>query len=776
MKLNRVYLASAALVTSLTTPALAQDAPLGAQSLPESASENQGSEIIVTAQRRAEVARDVPISITALGPEQLQVANVNQLSDTARLTPGLRFDFLSAGSQPSIRGVGTAINTSGAGPNVGTYVDGFFLPNTYVSDVQLMRVENVQVLKGPQGTLFGRNTTGGAILINTADPSEDNSAEFQGTYGRFDSLKLQGYATAGLAQGIAVDIEGLYRRGNGFQVDRVSNTSDIGEYETWSVRAGVKINFSSDVSLLLRYTHSEVDDPTALLTNAYVDQYDTAGFFSRVSDAGRAAYGRSSSSNSPLVYFYAPASTVATAANDVKPNKPISFRANSDSIHARLRADLGFGELTSYTQYRSDVSPFYSDLDATALPLFNLFVGVTDETISQEFVLTSKPGSKLQWTIGANYFQYRDTWDVGASFGGAPFFSFTGSSTLSKSIAAFADLTYQATDQLFLTVGGRFSHDQTTDAYFITNPFGSYTNRAGQPAVAAPGTRIDVPDLKNDSFTPRAVIRFKPSEESSLYASYSRGFKAGILNVGGLSQVPVQPEKIDAYEVGYKYDDRTFAVDLAGFYYNYRNLQVSSFQNGTADIRNAATSRIYGLEAQIRYRVSREFNLYGGASWTHARYRSFSNAPYYSYCDPVAPATSPLFCVPQAFGGLGPGAIAQTSTDASGFRMQRSPDFTANIGASYTTGLLSGSLTLSGNAYYTSSIFFDPSQQFKQAGYALLSLRAEWRDAKDRFNVAIFGDNVTNRRYRTQVLANTLGIGTAWNSPATYGVSVGLKF
>jgi len=460
-------------------------------------------------------------------------------------------------------------------------------------------------------------------------------------------------------------------------------------------------------------------------------------------------------------------------------NAPQSFKTNSDTLQATITADLGFAELTSYSQYRRDKSPYFGDLDATAIPIFNIFVGVDDETWSQEFLINSKPGSRLQWTAGLNYFQVRDTWDVDASFGGGAFFDFGGSSTTTKSYAAFVDFTYEVSDKLFATVGGRYGRDSVADSYFTANPFTtSYTGPAGQaiPFTGTPGTRIPVDTLKNGSFTPRFVLRYQPGDNSSLYASYTRGYKAGILNVGGLSQQPVKPEKISAFELGYKFDNRILSADFSGFYYDYKNLQVSSFQSGAAQIRNAASSEIYGLEGQLRYRVSDAFNVYGGAAWTHARYKSFTNAPFYSYCDPTAGPTSPLFCVPPAFGGLGAGALVQAFTDASGFKMQRAPELTGNIGASYGLDVGGGKLTLSGNLYLTSSFYFDPEQQFKQNGYELLSLRAEWTDASDRFNLAVFGDNVTDKRYQSQVLFNTLGIGSVWAPPMTWGLSAGVKF
>ena len=760
---------------ALTTPALAQQSPAGA----DAAADSSSGDIVVTAQRRSELQRDVPISVTTLNTQQLAVANVRSLSDTAKLTPGLRFDTQGPASQPTIRGIGTAITTSGGGPNVGTYVDGFFQPNTYTSDFQLLGVQSIQVLKGPQGTLFGRNTTGGAILVTTADPSTDPAAEFKASYGRFNSVTLQAYGTAGLTDRLAFDIEGLYRRGDGFQHDLSGVRRHIGRYENWSIRAGLKAELTDSISLLVRYTHTENNDPTPQLVNTFIDRTGDAGFFSKLSPAGQAIYGRSSSQGLALANLGAPASAIATRPNDILLNPPIDFRVKTDSVQGTIKADLGFADLTSYTEYRKDHTPYHGDLDATAIPYFNILVDVHSQNFSQEVLLNSKPGSRLQWTAGAIYFQYKDTWDVAASFG-TPFFPFGGSSTNTKSIAGFADLTYQLSDKLFLTAGARYSHDTVGGAYFRTNPFTFfYTGPQGQTicyvatcSVPFPSaTVIPVANLTNNAVTPRAVIRFKPNTESSVYASYTRGYKAGILNVGGLSQQVIKPEKINAFEVGYKYETRAFSVDLAGFYYDYKNLQVSSFQNGAAQIRNAASSRIYGAEAQARYRFSDAFNVYGGIAWTHARYRSFANAPYYTYCDP-APGT-PLNC---GANFAAAGSIIQTTTDASGFHMQRSPEFSGNIGASYGFDLAGGRTTLSGNAYYTSSFYFDPEQQFKQRPYALVSLRAEWQDPSKRFTIAAFGDNVTNKRYQSQVLFTTLGTGAEWNQPVTYGIELDVKF
>lgn len=214
---------------AFATPAVAQDTL---------------EEVVVTAQRRSELSRDVPISITSLSADVLERSGVEQLGDIARLTPALRFDAAGSFFQLTIRGLGTAVTTSGGGPNVGIYVDGFFSANPEVSDFQLMQVQNIQVLKGPQGTLFGRNTTGGAILVTTADPGTEPAGEIKASYGSFDAAKLQAYGTFGLSEKIAMDVEGLYSRGDGFTENVITQDEQVGQYESGSVRTGVKFELS----------------------------------------------------------------------------------------------------------------------------------------------------------------------------------------------------------------------------------------------------------------------------------------------------------------------------------------------------------------------------------------------------------------------------------------------------------------------------------------------------------------------------------------------------
>lgn len=726
--------------------------------------------IIVTAQRRAEAQVDVPITITSISQEALATANVEELADIAKVTPGLRFDFSSGFFQPTIRGIGTAVTTSGGGGNVGIYVDGFYSPNPLAADFDLLSVEGIQVLKGPQGTLFGRNTTGGAILVQTREPSTDgNAAEARASYGRFNEHNLQGYSNFAVSDRVAISVEGQYRGGDGWQRD-INSGRRVGDYESWSARIGLKAQLSDNVEVLLRYKHSETDDPSQNLTASFVDKEFGLG--------------------APLGGV--PGTFTTNRREVASGNIPEFFRSNSDVLQGTIRVDLGFADFTSYSQYRSEnvdssIEVDYSGIEV-AFPAYSFQLGLpnVNETWSQEFLLSSKPGTPLQWTAGLFYFENSDTYVTDLPTGSnANRIRFGGSGTVVKSYAAFVDATYEVTPQLFLTAGVRYAYDKVDDAYFNT--------RFLEPSIELPdGTMFPAPNgviylrdfdpgavdfASGDKITPRFVARYKPTPETSIYASYTKGYKAAIIDVGGTCQNPpfqcsrVRPENIDAFELGFKYDARGLSAELAGFYYDYKDLQISLFEAGTAAIVNAASSEIYGLEGQVNYQVTPAFNVTAGASWVHARYKNFENAPIYTQCtffDGTAPTG------PCADFGI---SYTIVPTNLKNVTMQRTPEFTGFLGARYAADVAGGELALSGNLFYSSEFYFGPSGiQFKEDGFTTLSLRAQWTDPTDTYFVALWGDNVTDERYYTQAQYSNFGIGANWAKPATYGIEVGFKF
>jgi iron complex outermembrane receptor protein len=715
-------------------------------------------------------------------------ANVQNLVDIQRLTPALRFDNQSAFFQPTIRGIGTGITTSGGGSNVGIYIDGYYSPNPIAADFQLPNVTSVQVLKGPQGTLFGHNTTGGAILVTTSDPTVEPRAEGSVSYARFNTQKYQAYATGGIGI-VAMDLEGTYTQSNNFIrniVPDVNKNNYAAAYENWTVRTGLKVQFSDAVSVLLRYSHTKQDDPTPVQTNSNTDTTidpttgKSWGTQTHTSPTGFGPLGPYSV-NPNYVYTTNPN---LVAANQVRYDIP-----TTDIETMTVKADLGFANLTSLSQYREELTQQSTDLDQTGLPIFELGLPINDYTESQEFLLTSKPGPRLQWTAGLYYLSYRDTYityidnfTIFPSPPGPGRIRLGGSSTTTQNIAGYVDGTYEVIPKLFFTAGVRYAHDAVIDAYYNNPMFG-----------ANPNQQIKVPSINSTKATPRAVLRYALTDESSVYASYAEGYKAAILDVGGSCQDSfdnfvcnnVSPEDVHAYEVGYKFDNHQLSNEAAVFLYNYSNLQVSEYRgNAQAYIINAAESRIYGLEDNFHFELNEHFQVNGGAAWTHARYVQFGNvvngltqgAPIYASC-PANPAT-----LPPAYAGAcaTPGSFdyVNTSVILHQVPMQHAPDYTATLGPRVSTGMTStGEYSLSGSLYYTSKIYMSPSgTQFLQPAYTTLDVRAQWTHPSKKYYVAAWGTNVTNDRYRNQVQYNGFGIGAGWSAPAIWGVEFGAKY
>lgn len=686
-------------------------------------------EIVVTAQRRDELSQDVPIAITTIGADLIGQGDVQQLRDIAKLTPGLRFDNAGAVSQPTIRGVGNAVAVSGNTSNIGIYLDGFAITNPYTADFDLINVASVQVLKGPQGTLFGRNSTGGAILVTTSEPDTETRAKAEISYGSYDTQRYGLYVTGGVTDSLALDLGLLYRESDGF-LDNIASGGDTdGEYDSFNVRVGAKWESDSS-SVLLRYIHDDRDDRRIVAANAFKEN------------------GRIFASAD----IYVPGSAAADAGDVSNDYSPLVSQT-SDTVQLTWRRQFNSSQFTSYTQYRQDETENQMDFDFSSLTLFHFNFDVEDEVFTQEFLLSSTDDSKLQWTTGLYYFLNDNEYKNNASqtpLTGGQFVPNGGSGTETQSIAIFADLTYQLTDNLFLTGGLRYSDDETDEAYYDTVDLnGVFTRNA-------------VDGYDESHTTPRVVLRYTPTESSSLYASYNQGYKAGIINVGGGQQtgLDVDSETVDAYEAGYKFSGDSIALDAAVYYYDYTDLQVAYYDGPRSIIENAGGSRIYGLDLQGRYALSDSLSFNVGAAYMDAEYEEFDRSQVWNQCLDFV-ACGPAF-----------GIFLSGTEDASGNEMARSPEFTANLGVNYTTGLAGGRLDLSGTYYYSSDFYFDSSELYQQDSYDLLSLRADWTNPSEVYTVSVYGDNVTDSEYRTQVLGQAYGGLSMWGAPATVGVGL----
>lgn len=718
-------------------PALAQSAAKPA--LTASSDEGAVTEmIVVTAQRRSELQRDVPISITTIDKTQIQQANVTSLLSVPKLSTGVRIDQQGSYTQPTIRGIGTTVVQTGEGSSVGVYVDGFYLPNPLGVDLQFLNVESVQVLKGPQGTLFGRNTTGGAILITTSEPSTRPSAIFDVSYGRFNAQKYQAYATTGLTDDLAVSVEGLFSKGDGFTHNIYdgslatgggfgpeSRVHRPGEYQNWAFRTALKWTPSDNTSLILRYGHADTDDPTGNVESTWVQN-------GLVLSAGDAI----------------PGTVIAPDRGETSNNARMAFHLRTDTVQLTGRTDLGFAELSSYTQYRKERVVDVTDQDFTSASVLALDLPEKDRILSQEFLLNSKNEGPLQYTGGVFLFEHKIDAGVGLASGDNDFFAFSATGAKTRTYAAFLDGTYAVTPRLFLTAGLRFSHDEVRDPYYQTTP-------------GVPGVFTFQPDYKSNKLSPRFVVRYKPTEQSSVYASFTKGYKSAIPDFRSTSGAPyLKPENIKAYEVGYKFANPTLSAEIAGFYYDYKNLQNGFYRAGETILSNAANSKIKGVDGSVKYRLGHGFELNAATTYMEATYKDYENAGFFN---------------PIIVGGLFLGFDTSATANVSGNQMQKAPKWTTTFGGSYTTDLAGGTLVASTNYYHTSTVYFDPAHQFAQSPYDLLSARVEWTDPSSRYTVAVFGDNITDSKYITQANVGLAAAGKVWGAPATWGVSFRAK-
>jgi iron complex outermembrane receptor protein len=696
------------------------------------------TEIVVTAQRRAENVEDVPITITNITAQQLTDVNATTLGDVAQLTPALRFDNQGPFTQATIRGVGTHLTGPAVGSNVGTYVDGFYIVNPLATDFQLLDVSNVEVLKGPQGTLFGRNTEGGAILVTTSKPSYTTKAVIEGSYGSYNASQVNFYGTTGLSEHIAVDVAAVYARGDGYTTDLTTGNQDVGEYKNGTVRIGLLFDLTSDISALFRYTHADMDDPTTSLMNAATYQ--------GVPQTPGATFGLGGYTSEPnkVEFAYLPHN-----------------KSTSDAYQLTASWDLHFATLSSYSQYRNEYSNAGNELSYSANLDFHALFLTPDTLVTQEFLLSSEGVSRLKWTAGFFYFDQIETLNSFFGIGDVTPTTYAGGSSAKiLSYAGFGDAEYEVIDNLFLTLGVRYSNDQMTHV-INTEAY------AGVPVSSV------LPNLSSDTTTPRAVIRYQLSKGSNVYFSFAQGYKAQVPDFGDPTPVSVKPEKLTAYEVGYKYAERALKFDFSSYYYDWKDIQVTNLISNAVThtnrqaTRNAAAATVYGIDSQTFYDVTEHAGLDVSAAYTHARYGTFENSPTYTNCF----AVSVPLCPTTSFAAYGD---VVSSINAKGLTLPGAPDLTASVGAYYHTGLAGGKLAFTADYYHSSKVYFDTSDQYFAGAYNTVALRAQWTDPSDRYTFAVYGDNLTNDHYRTQIL-EAVGVGQTWSAPRTFGGSIRIK-
>lgn len=697
--------------------------------------------IVVTAQRREERLQDVPLSITAQTGEQLSTAGVDDIRDLGNVVPGLTFTTQGAFAAPTIRGVQSTVAIAGADSPVAIYVDGVYQPNQLANVFELADIERLEVLKGPQGTLFGRNATAGAIVIHTRKPSFDlngsievNAGLFFGSSARTSiDTSVKGFLSGPLVPGLlAASVSGNYQFIDGYLTDdRTGN------------RTGRVDKYNLGLKLLLTPTHNL----EFLLSGSLSDRTDFTAM------ATQPLNGNSNSQFYPDAVVTNQPWHVATELE--RGGNPTRTSHNALSLTATLDLDEA-GTFTSITAWQDIKARITVDIDAAYSPqctaIFACIIYDEDypeETFQQEVSFASEKFGAFSFVTGAFY--YRDSHFMGngiqpllrpdGSVDPSDTYAVEFDSTIkTRAWAAFGEANVDLSNRLHVIGGLRYSREKR---------FG-----LGDAVPYFPTTGAVI----SDSWTPRVSVRYDLTPQWNVYATYSKGFKSAVLDTTGQSDRFAAPETITSYEVGVKGATHDVSFSLAAFYYDYTDLQVQFFDGSSTILANAADATIFGLDGDLSLQLSEtlEFRLLG--SWLpRARYDTFENG--------VA------FALPNT-----PGGMQQVILDASDHRLLKAPKLTGSVSLAYEDTADWGAIDAHTTLTYSSAYSFDLLDRVRTGPYTTLNAQIGIRPGNGNLRLAIFGKNILNEEYFTSALLGNQADAPVFAAPRQIGFKAQYDF
>jgi iron complex outermembrane receptor protein len=710
-------------------------------------------EIVVTAQKRTENLQKVPISITALTAERLEASGVTDTMQLPQATPGLVVLDTAAVFLPFIRGIGSTSSQDGFDSSVAVYVDGIYVADKASSLFELNNIERIEVLKGPQGTLFGRNATGGAISIVTKDPGDTAEATGEIGYGRFNEYTAKAYASTPVSSTLGFNMSVAVRENDGYIRDIYRDVNE-GAVDKQAMMAKLKWN--------------PTDRFEGTLSGSYSDDNDNA------SGAYHVLPGTTTTAQAA---GYPSATCNYCTSSSFSPDYEVKGAAST----LRLAYSLDTMQLVSLGGYREAHSISNLDTDGAEASLSWAAAHHTGTEYSEELQLLSKNTDRLQWITGLYYIDERQGYDDGLNglivplspgimFPISPeqllavkgnLVNFNSKIT-TKSEAAFMQGTYSFTEADKLTAGFRYTWE-TKSADGIEQLIAGVPAGPGAAYAYIPLSSFG-PDGVSTTFkrpTWRVAYDHDFSQDIMGYLTYSRGFKSGSYNNTDVipTAKPVNPESLDAYEVGVKSEmlDHKLRANASAYYYNYSNIQVQILTGATAETQNAASASLYGLDFDTQFVATDQLSLNAGLSLIHSRYDNFQNASVY---------------VPLATGGA-----ALQSLNASGDSLVLAPKATITFGVNYEIPLSDGRFVLNSTAYYNSGYDLTPGGIDTHVGdYTDVAASGTWRSPGDRFFARLWGKNLANERHPINIQTGTNGFFPALAEPVTYGFTVGLKF
>jgi iron complex outermembrane recepter protein len=720
-----VRLATALAIGTSSMTAVAQSPPAPAASEDVTPADGQLAEITVTAEHLKENAQTTPISMEVMSSDILRQNQVTDIAGLANFAPDLNFTEAAGSPIITLRGVSSLDTTEAGDPAVTVDFDGFYRNRPYSLNAAMYDIERVEVLRGPQGTLNGRNSVGGSINIVTAKPTLTDAGFASITYGSYNTLILQGMANIPISDTLQVRFAGLSSSHDGYRNNGPQPNAD--DQDDKSGRISVAL------------------EPTSRLTALVTFEYSSQG------GAGDAV------ENIPYIY---------TASGALDHNLPPGINARTFPIATRpdlaltdktLRVnatyDAGYFDVTALGGY--DETHWHHITDQSSIwnnpSIQNFTQDEFPATANAELRLTSKPGGPLHWQAGTFFF-HEDSHLL--SYTGVPqatgsdqqFFGFAYS-THSHSIAGYAQASYDITDALTVTAGARYTSDYKyetgANGFFYLGPVdGGYSYQTGSAS--------------SSKTTYHGALDYKLTDSNFLYAKVDTGYKQGGFNFGG---APYAPETITSYEAGTKnrFWDNRLQYNLAGYFSNYNKQQVSTFTalaNGqvVALTENAGKTHIWGIEQELLAKLPQVGTLNVNIDYLHARYVDFE-----SVADPSDPSLS-------------------GNVQLAGNRPPQAPSLSAQIGLERTFLIPSGALTPRIQSKYQSASYFSfynyPDSE--QHAYHLSDFFLTYEHADTKLKIAAYVKNIENKAVFASAGEAQYAVAYEYQffPPRTYGLRV----
>ena len=707
-------------------------------------------EVVVTAQRRAESVQDVPIAINAFSEEQLKAVGIDSTLDLQLKVPGLHLEPLAGHGFAYVRGVGTDTLTPGLEPTTAVHIDGVYLPRLTSIINDFYDPERVEVIKGPQGTLFGRNATGGVIHFLSRKPENELGGYIDVGGGNEGTVRVEGALNAPISERAALRIAGLFHDNNGYTDNSYTGKGE----DTTDVK-------SIRTQLLFQAT----DDVSIRLFGDYTDDQSSRGTASHVSPP---------LTDNPYVAFSG--GTVLPDIRDTYRDVTANNETEAWGIGAEITWNLGNVEIKSLTSYREDENRYQVDFDLTEINAGGFNDPITEsEFFQQEFQMSSTGDGPLNWVIGAFLFDDEALHDypfpfsfgqfvtgptVGGTYDTVFIHGFSNLDTFAW--ALFGQASYRLNDHLRAHVGIRYSDEEKEidfESYSFLPISPALTGPeyvAGRPAPSGMPAVTYQDETDSDSVTPRFGIDFILNENVMFYFGATRGFKSGGYNTVLFGPVPeaVKPETIWSFEGGFK----STLADASAFYYDYKdihqNVDLADNAQGYANVRNAGDAEVFGIEADMVFALTDRFVVDGMFSYLDTELK-----------DLMAPDLN----VPQ-----------NPSIDQTGNPLPRAPEFTVGFGAAYTMPIQPGEVTLRGDYYYMDderywSVFKDPLNSGDS--YTRVNARLQFDHNSGKWSIAAYARNMFDEDAESNGFrSTTFGNLRTYQPPRTWGVNVRYNF